>query len=198
MKDFLLKNRVAIILSVVLIGFLLFYVWRFHGGLSSDQLHWSQFGDFFNGVVSPIFAAINIYIFWSLTKVIEDKNDERHRENIKQEKAIMLMQFRKEEIDRFDDIISNAYLPDTHDRLETIRTMGYASNYLITFYFTKLNLFDLNQESITARNIVILRDTIRECTQEYCDNNDIPQPVLINFLRLKDSIISDLRQITLA
>ena len=89
LKDFFKKSKG---LFYLLLGFLillfLFYACNFSGGLSSEHDKWSQFGDFFNGVISPIFAAINICIFWYLTKVIDLNNDKRQEEMLKKEKEL--------------------------------------------------------------------------------------------------------------
>jgi len=89
MKDFFSKSKgLFCLLLGFLIFFFFFYSCHFSGGLSSEHDKWSQFGDFFNGVISPIFAAINICIFWYLTKVIDLNNDKRQKEMLKKEKEL--------------------------------------------------------------------------------------------------------------
>lgn len=202
------KGLVFILLGVLII-FLALYIWQFHCGLSSDQLRWSQFGDFFNGVISPIFAAINICIFWYLTKVIEDKNEQRQREvqenedrrqdqNAEHEKALILMQFRKAEIDRFDDIISNAFVPqDAQNNFKNLRAISLALTYLALFKRTKLDIFGLDNNSNTVNSVDELRRYMGEYFKIFKQQQTIRQDVFDGIIRLQGLIISDLQKITL-
>jgi len=210
MKTIISKSIVLIIfLLLVIFGFWGFYAYHFQGGLSSDQLRWSQFGDFFNGVISPIFAAINIYLFWYLTRVIDLKNERRQREiqfdekrrqeqNAEHEKALILMQFRKAEIDRFDDIISNAFVPqDAQNNFENLRAISLALTYLALFKRTKLDIFGLDNNSNTVNSVDELRRYMGEYFIIFKQQQTIRQDVFDGIIRLQGLIISDLQKITL-
>lgn len=84
-NDRRIKNAcyIAISFSVVLI---VPYFVFFHYGFSNDSNSWSNFGDYFNGVLSPILTAVNIYVFIRLTTTISDIESKRAQEAIDQEK----------------------------------------------------------------------------------------------------------------
>ena len=58
----------------------------FHYGFSNESNSWSNFGDYFNGVLSPILTAVNIYVFIRLTTTISNIESKRVQEAIAQEK----------------------------------------------------------------------------------------------------------------
>lgn len=193
---FSISKGLVFILLVVLIIFLVLYIWRFHYGLSSDQLRWSQFGDFFNGVVSPIFAAINICIFWYLTNVIDLNNDKRQKEKVEHEKAIILMQFRKAEIDKFEECLTTDMLIPQESELNFEKELTVAASYVMAFQGSKLDLFGLDKESDTAKNLQLLKKYILVYIKidRQSENYDLLMKVII---LLKIKIVSDLQKITL-
>jgi flagellar basal body-associated protein FliL len=241
-KRFRLIRLILIaVLLVVLFGSGGFYACHFQGGLSSDHSRWSQFGDFFNGVVSPIFAAINIFIFWYLTRVIDLNNDKRQSEkaaqeeelqrknaameeelqkkdaalkeelqkqnadlkkelqqqNEKHEKALILMQFRKAEIDRFEDILYNAFIPQRIEGYDLLRPLFSLLLYLASFQKTKLDIFELKQDSVTSKNITQLIDDVSIYTGLVAASKKVPDEISERITELRYSIISDLQKITL-
>ena len=74
---------IAIFVSVILI--ILYFVF-FHYGFSNDSNSWSNFGDYFNGVLTPILTVVNIYVFIRLTTVISEIESKRAQEALTQEK----------------------------------------------------------------------------------------------------------------
>lgn len=73
---------IAISISVILI---VPYFVFFHYGFSNDSNSWSNFGDYLNGVLSPILTAVNIYVFIRLTTTISNIESKRAQEAIVQE-----------------------------------------------------------------------------------------------------------------
>lgn len=80
-----IKNAclLAFLFSIVLV---LLYFRFFHYGFSNDSNSWSNFGDYFNGVLSPILTAVNIYVFIRLTSTISKIEDNRANRALEQEK----------------------------------------------------------------------------------------------------------------
>jgi len=224
MKDFFSKSRALFfILFGFLIVFWLFYVWQFHDGLSSDQSIWAEFGDFFNGVVSPIFAAINICIFWYLTKAVEENNkkrqeeidaneDRRRQQDAEHQKAMYQMQFRIAEIDRLEEILRNVLAPENVNHNDGFFSYTHAStiasSYILNFVQTKLDLFGLKKSDKTARNLRKLNNILNDlcdnlnkaaAEEAFLNDKDIDMSNLdktyTEFLRLKGSIIADLHRI---
>lgn len=177
LKDFYQKSKVLFyILFGFLIFFWLFYAWNFSSGLSNDQSIWAEFGDFFNGVVSPIFAAINICIFWYLTKAVEDSNnkrqdeidaneDRRRQQDAEHQKALILMQFRKNEIDKLNEVlqVSNENTQNANYLLLLIHWGLTVDNFLKS----KLVFFGLEKNTMIAKNLQTLHNEFSVISNEY-------------------------------
>lgn len=187
---------IVTLVSLVIVSFLLFYRFQFHGSLSTEHSVWSDFGTIFNGILSPIFAAINICIFWYLTRIVDDNNNHRQEHAAAHEKAMILMQFRKAEIDRFDDIISNALvLQKDNDLSKLIRPVVLAMAFIQSFLNTKLELFNLDENSETAQNLNALHSDLSEYFKKLSTKKDIPKEFLKdtpltmeNFITLQNRI----------
>ena len=82
-KEIKIACYIAISISAIL---LIPYFIFFHYGFSNDSNSWSNFGDYFNGVLSPILTAVNIYVFIRLTTTISDIESKRAQETLTQEK----------------------------------------------------------------------------------------------------------------
>ena len=210
MKDFYQKSKVLILVLLgILIVFWILYACRFTGGLSSDQSIWGAFGDFFNGVISPIFAAINICIFWYLTKVIDANDDMRQKQDEAHQKAMILMQFRKAEIDRFEDALQESMLiPDSSNLIRFLRNLALASAYLGTFSQSKLDLFGKDQDSDLNIQLNYLIQTIikyKVFMEQIIDAKRVMtakeeeemQESVNKIVFKKNEILSDLQKITL-
>lgn len=78
--------KIACIASAIVSFFMILaYFLIFHYGFSNDSSSWSNFGDYVNGVLSPILAAVNIYVFIRLTTVIKNIELQRAQETLNQE-----------------------------------------------------------------------------------------------------------------
>ena len=217
------KGLIFILLGIIFV-FVLIYVLRFHRVLSSEHLTWSQFGDIFNGVISPIFAGINICIFWYLTKVVDLNNDERQEEiqskerelqeeiqrnedrrrnqDAEHQKAMILMQFRKAEIDKLEEVLQNVLAPTEGVGKSPYYRAGVAAvTYILNFVNSKLGLFNLGPNDETTKLFFSLHDRIEAYCEELLkvgsDAEKLSNNVLEEFLTLKCFIISDLQKITL-
>ena len=69
---------ILIIFSILLTVCLYFY--QFNKGLSINSSDWGSFGDYVNGVLSPILTIVNIWVFVRLTQVI-NSSDKKQKEN---------------------------------------------------------------------------------------------------------------------
>ena len=154
-----------VILVLILVGFWISYICRFSGGLSSDQSIWAEFGDYFNGVISPIFAAINIGIFWYLTVVIDDNNDIRRQQDAEHQKAMILMQFRKNEVDRLNEVlqVSNENIQNTNYLLLLTQWELIVDNFLKS----KLVFFGLEENTEMIKKLQTLHDELSVIQKEY-------------------------------
>ncbi len=192
MIDFLKKSiGIIVLLVLAFIAFLSFYRFYFQGGITNEHSIWSEFGTIFSGILGPLFAAINICIFWYLTKVVDENNDKRQNQAANHEKAIMQMQFRKAEIDRFEDTISNALVPmKDNDLYKLIRPIMLAITYIESFLSTKLDIFNLDEKSETAQNLIALHKDLADYFKKLSAEREIPKDLLKNEPLTLESIIS--------
>lgn len=58
-----------------------FYFCKFHDGLSNNNSDWGYFGEYLGGLINPILTALNIYVFYRLTRTISDFD----KQNIKKQ-----------------------------------------------------------------------------------------------------------------
>ena len=68
---------VCTIIGLLELAMIVIYFVVFNGGLSTANNDWDTFIQIFNGFIMTILTAVNIYVFYHLTVVIEDKNQER-------------------------------------------------------------------------------------------------------------------------
>ena len=68
---------VCTIIGLLELAMIVIYFVVFNGGLSTANNDWDTFIQIFNGFIMTILTALNIYVFYHLTVVIEDKNQER-------------------------------------------------------------------------------------------------------------------------
>ena len=68
---------ICIIIGLLELVMIIAYFVTFDGGISTANQDWDTFIQIFNGVIMTILTAVNIYVFYHLTVVIEDKNQER-------------------------------------------------------------------------------------------------------------------------
>ena len=190
------KFSVIIILSITIVLSLYFYM--FHNGLSSNSTSWSEFGDYINGVLTPILTILNIYVFVKLTNSISERDSVRSEREMSYQKQIVLMQFRKDEIDSFLKIMNDALvIKKETDVYELSEPVMYAMNYLETFATTKLSLFNLNEESDVARSIKEYHQKTKELYHCLIENRNTNRDSIIKMLNLKSFIVRQLQTITL-
>ena len=182
-KNIKIVCTAAACVSLILIA--LYFVF-FHYGFSNDSNSWSNFGNYFNGILTPILTAVNIYVFIRLTSVISEIEDKRASELIKQEKLrsekemqqaeshferelnhekeLLLMQLRKQEIDTFVNQMNRIYNYNTKE--EGITSMNQVSDYLLSFCDTGFNWFNIEDHDRTKYEIKSLSVNIKK----YADN----------------------------
>lgn len=68
----IIRNISIISLGLILIGIIIF-IMNFHNQYLSDKVSdWGNFGSYISGIINPILAGLNIYIFYILTKTASD------------------------------------------------------------------------------------------------------------------------------
>ena len=167
----------ATIVSVIVLAL---YFIIFHFGFSNDSSSWSDFGDYCNGIITPILTAVNIYVFIRLTSRISEIESNRAQEILNQEKnhfdnelkqskllfekekahekELLLMQLRKQELDVFIKQTNRIFdhTPDDNH----IVTLKQVADYLLSFSDTGLNWFEIDDGGKTKYEIKSLWNTL--------------------------------------
>ena len=94
-----MNKRITVIIVIAFAIVLALYLIVFRYGLSHSTTTWSEFGGYVSGVLMPILTAINIFVFVKLTNAISENDTYRSEKEMLFQKQLMLMQFRKKEID---------------------------------------------------------------------------------------------------
>ena len=63
-------------IGIFVVVLLAIYFYLFHGGFSMDSDDWGNFGDFFGGISVALLTAMNVYIFYRLTRQMNERTDE--------------------------------------------------------------------------------------------------------------------------
>lgn len=196
-----LQRNVTLIIIVATICCFGLYLCMFNNGLSNNSNSWSNFGDYVNGVLTPIFTVINIYVFIKLTTTIsrlEEKRyensmeieNQRREKEIKHEKDLLLMQFRKQEIEVFVkqmNRIDNSPLD--------IVTLKEIANYL-KFNNTGAKWFNVEKSGITSK-IGLMWIQLLKIIESLETNNKYDVDASMKIYDLKAEITNILMEATL-
>lgn len=189
-------------LFVVAIGL---YLSVFRVGLSIQSADWGNFGSYFSGLLNPILTAINILVFVRLTTVVSNLDDERAKRETRAQQDMLWMQFRKKEIDNFENAISRAVLSQdlwsgfasASEIRELAIPMKETDLYLYTFLKCKLSLFELAEGDAVVVRIRELKKRLTELHEKFTLGYSWKDEEISLVSELAANIISDLQMITL-
>lgn len=165
-----LQRNVILCIIFVSIFILAFYFFMFNGGLSKDSNSWSNFGDYVNGVLTPILTAINIYVFIKMTIAISGLEERRTinanaieearlEKEMHHEKEMLMMQLRKQEIDTFVKQMNRIF--DYSSVENRIQSLQQVIDYLTSFCETGFRWFNIQDNGHTKRRIQYLTVCLR-------------------------------------
>ena len=103
---------IVLILCLVVVGV---YFYEFHGMLSDKAETWGAFGDFVGGICSLFLTAMNIWIFYELTKTIAKQDSEREQDKQEYEKLKQRVLIQSEEMQDFSDIVNELFSSISHE-----------------------------------------------------------------------------------
>lgn len=193
-----MNKRIAVIIVIAFAVVLALYLIVFRYGLSHSTTTWSEFGGYVSGVLMPILTAINIYVFVKLTNAISEKDSQRSKKEMLFQKQLMLMQFRKKEIDEFETMMNSIYTIDdiksTDDMISKISNLVI---YLGSFRSTKLSLFGCDEDSEISKEINKLIDLLSEINKNWNNNGAVPGEYMLSYYKYKNSITRSLQNITI-
>lgn len=191
-----MNTRIALIITIatlIVINLFLTFV---------NSSSWIEFSVFFNGVLMPILTAINVFVFVKLTNIISKKDEIRSEKELSYQKQLLLMQFRKAEIEEFEKSFDNVFLfknvaEYTDYTSDVSFSVMNALVYLNSFQNTKLSLFNLNENSKVAIDINNYSLLLKEYHDSMKEKKFPTKEEFDKMFALKDSIIQSLQMITL-
>lgn len=71
------------------------YFFTFHGSISDDSNVWSNFGNYINGLLTPLLTIINIAVFIELTIAISQLEEQRSEKSSGERARITLDAIKK-------------------------------------------------------------------------------------------------------
>lgn len=182
-----MKKSLSIIVGVFVIMMMILCL------LAINTNHsWIEFSTIFNGIMMPILTAINVYVFVKLTNAISEKDEMRSRKELEYQKNMMLMQFRKSEIDAFSRVITN------ENDVCTEKLLSSALLYVDTFYSSRLSLFNLNKESGVAKEILDFCKCLDSCYIKTIEQKTLSEDEILQLISKKNNIVCALQDITLS
>lgn len=192
-----------VILCIVLtsIVILAFYFFMFNDGLSKDSNSWSNFGDYVNGVLTPILTAINIYVFIKMTIAISSLEERRTinaneieeirlEKEMQHEKEMLMMQLRKQEIDTFVKQMNRIF--DYSSIENRKQSLQQVIDYLTSFCETGFKWFNIEDRSHTKHRIDYLIVSLRTVLFNLEDNRQSSEELFIKIYDAKSEITNTL------
>ena len=191
-----MNTRIALLITIatlIVINLFLTFV---------NSSSWIEFSVFFNGVLMPILTALNVFVFVKLTNIISKKEEIRSEKELSYQKQLLLMQFRKAEIEVFEKSFDNVFLfknvaEYTDYTSDVSFSVMNALVYLNSFLNTKLSLFNLNKNSKVAIDITNYSLLLKEYHDSLKEKKFPSKEEYDKMFALKDSIIQSLQMITL-
>lgn len=196
-----LQRNVIICIVLVSIIILAFYFFMFNNGLSKDSNSWSNFGDYVNGVLTPILTAINIYVFIKMTIAISSLEERRTinaneieearlEKEMQHEKIMLMMQLRKQEIDTFVKQMNRIY--DYSSKENRIQSLQQVTDYLTSFCETGFKWFNIEDNGHTKRRIGYLTVSLRTVLFDLEDNKNSSEELFNKIYDAKAEITNTL------
>ena len=196
-----MMRNVLVCIILVSLCVIAFYLYVFHDGLSEDSSVWSNFGDYINGVLTPILTAINIYVFIKMTIAISNleerrtKNalafeDARLEKEMRHEKELLMMQLRKQEIDTFVNQTNRIY--EYSSKEKRIEALQQVTDYLTSFAETGFKWFNIEDKNHTERRIGYLTVGLRTILFNLEENKETSEDIYNKIYDAKAEITNTL------
>lgn len=181
----------TIIICLILVVFL--YLGHFHDGLSNQMSDWSDFGNYFTGLLSPLLTIINIVVLVELTIAVSDADKSRTSAGIKAQKDLLLLQMRRQSIESFSQIM-NHYFNNKYLEEDTKRVVAHVSEYLETFIKTDFQYFDFGEKTnIVKRKIEWLKLNIDIVHDGIVNRRELDHEKFLKIFALREELLQDLQ-----
>jgi hypothetical protein len=154
---------------------------------------WSDFGNYFTGLLSPLLAIINIVVLVELTIAVSDADKSRTRAEIKAQKDLLLLQMRRQSIESFSQIM-NHYFNNKYLEEDTKRVVAHVSEYLQTFIKTDFQYFDFGENTnIVKHKIDSLKLYIDIVHDGIVNRRELDNDKYLKIFELRDEIVQALQ-----
>lgn len=187
-----MKKSLSIIVGVFVIMMMILCLLAINANHS-----WIEFSTIFSGIMMPILTAINVFVFVKLTNAVSEKDEIRSREELEYQKKMMLMQFRKNEIDAFSRLTTGAF-EYKENSISVEKLLSSALLYVDTFYSSRLSLFNLDKESEVAKEIFDYCKSLSDCCNKTVENKPLSEDEILQLVSKKNNIVCALQDITLS
>lgn len=197
MKKYILFVIILLVTASIVLGM---YWMVFHEGFSYNSADWGNFGSYFNGVLMPILTFANIIVFVNISMKLSVLDDKRAEKEAEGQKNLMLMQFRKKEIDNFERILNEALIPSSQfviSKEALARPIVLADLYLHSFLKSKFSLFNLTDNCETIQFVSELKRELGNYHTKFVSDDKFARDDIMKLLELKSSIIRNLQIITI-
>lgn len=159
---------IAVSVSIVVV----LYFYQFHNGLSNNAGDWANFGDYLNGVLTPILTIINIWVFVKLTQVISKSEQNQKEAELSYQKKLLLMQLRQNEFDKFSTILNNALVIKSEDiKNNYLYPVIFATLYINSFLVAKSDLFPIIRGDELKNKLIELHQLFAEYQKTFFSGN---------------------------
>ncbi len=172
------------------IGTIAFYAWHYHDGISSDVNDWGAFTNYFNGFLSPFLAIINIVVFVELTIAISEFDKKKSENEMKLQKALLRMQFRRQSVEEFSQNMNKLFRENRASNIE--KAYNEAIDYLEKFIRTDFKYFDYQNLPDTKEKLDKLLRNLRIIIQHIVTGRDYDHNLFLERYTLTFEIIESL------
>lgn len=183
----------AIFLFVALVFGIYFSM--FNSNLSDDSYIWSNFGNYINGFLTPLLTIINIVVFIELTIAISNIEEQRSEKALKNERQMLLMQLRKQEIDTF--VKQTNRILEGKTKEEKIESLQQVADYLTSFNETGFKWFNIEDNDNTKFKISHLAVCLRTLQYDLEGNLSSQKDIFTKIYDKKAEITNALLEATL-
>ena len=166
------------------------YFFTFHGSISDDSNVWSNFGNYINGLLTPLLTIINIAVFIELTIAISQLEEQRSEKALEKEQELLLMQLRKQEIDTFIQQMNR--LNNYSSRKEHIESVQQIWYYLQDFEKTGLKYFKFDEGVLADHLIRRLSISILKYKSDLEENKEFDKELFNKIYDTKAQLVNTL------
>ncbi|WAC02954.1 hypothetical protein N7U66_04815 [Lacinutrix neustonica] len=174
------------------------YFIKFNGGISNETAVWGAFGDYFGGILNPIFAIINIGILIYLTHLVHKIDSNRVKKELEIQKQIAIYGLKHDALKAFNNNLSKFQLElvksNENSELNIILHRNDFYSLIETYTYLFPSIENDKKSALTEK----MRELSKIAGDRFVGGNefDIPnklEPKLLEFIDLKIEFIKNIQ-----